>query len=403
VIATSDLDEFLKLVHQSISKCLYAENCFVALCDEDTELMHFPFWVDEFDPCPAPRPVGLGFSSYVLRTGQPMLVDRELTEQMHRSGEVEKSGSASASWLGVPLRTSSRAIGVLVVQHYEDENAYDERDLEFLTSVGSQIALAIERKRAETNLRKTEDQLRQSQKMEGIGTLAGGIAHDFNNLMTAVTGYSELALRHLEAGDPLRPKIEEIKKAGERAATLTRQLLAFSRKQILQPRVLDLNTVVSGMGKMLPRMIGEDIDLRIELDTSLGQVEADPGQVEQVLMNLAVNARDAMPGGGRLTIRTENVQMDGKLAKRRLVVEPGNYVILSVSDNGCGMDSETRTHIFEPFFTTKEVGKGTGLGLSTVYGIVKQSGGNIWVYSEVGRGTIFKIYLPRVDEVVETE
>jgi len=402
-ISTSDLGDLFKLIHKSISSLLYAENCFVALHDPKTDLMHFEFWVDKLDPCPPPLPMGVGFGSYVLRTGQSLLLDRELTERMYQSGEVEKSGSASASWLGVPLRTPTRTIGVLVVQHYEEEKAYGQRDLEFLTSVGSQIALAIERRRAETNLRETEDQLRQSQKMEGIGTLAGGIAHDFNNLMTAVTGYSELALRSLEADNPVRSKIEEIKKAGERAAALTSQLLAFSRKQILQPRVLDLNTVVTGMGRMLPRIIGEDIDLRIELGGSLGQIKADPGQIEQILMNLAVNARDAMAEGGRLTIKTENVQMDGKFAKRRSVVEPGRYVMLSVSDNGCGMDAETRTHIFEPFFTTKEVGKGTGLGLSTVYGIVKQSGGGVWVYSEVGRGTTFKIYLPRVDEVVETE
>ena len=402
-ITSSDLDDFLKLVHHSIGKCLYAENCFVALYDEATELMHFAFWANKLDPCPAPRSVGIGFSGVVLRTGKPMLVDPELTEEMYRRGEVEKSGSSSASWLGVPLRTPARIIGALVVQHYEEENAYDERDMEFLTSVGSQIALAIERKRAETVLLQTEDQLRQSQKMKSIGTLAGGIAHDFNNLMTAVTGYSELALRSLDAADPLCSKIEEIKKAGERAASLTRQLLAFSRKQVLQPRVLDLNTVIIGMSKMLPRVIGEHIELRIELAASLDQVKADPGQMEQVLMNLAVNARDAMSNGGLLTIATRNVHLNGKYASRHTVLQAGHYAMLSVSDNGCGMNVETQTHIFEPFYTTKEVGKGTGLGLSMVYGIVKQSGGSIWVYSEEGKGTTFKIYLPRVDEVVATE
>ena len=400
-ITTSDLDEFFKLAHHAIGKYLDADNCFVALYDEATELMQFPFWVDKLDPCPEPRPVGIGFSSYVLRTGKPILVDRELTEEMYQRGEVQKSGSASASWLGVPLRTPSRIIGVLVVQHYEEEDAYDERDLEFLTSVGSQIALAIERKRAETNLREAEDRLRQSQKMESIGNLAGGIAHDFNNLMTAVTGYSELALRSAKLDESLRFKVEEIKKAGERAASLTRQLLAFSRKQMLQPKVLDLNTVVTGMGKMLALVISEDIDLRFSLDDSLGQIKADPGQIEQVLLNLAVNARDAMPAGGALTIKTENVHLNGKLTQSHFVTEPGHYVMMSVSDTGCGMDAETRSHIFEPFFTTKEVGKGTGLGLATVYGIVKQSGGNIWVYSELGKGAIFKIYLPRVDEIVD--
>jgi PAS domain S-box-containing protein len=403
VITTSNLDELLKLTHHSISKVLYAENCFVALHDPTTDLVHFEFWVDKFDPAPPPRPVGKGFAGYVLRTGRPLLLTEEFKRRMYENGEVEKSGTTSASWLGVPLRTLSHTIGVLVLQHYEDEHAYRQRDLEFLTSVGSQIALAIERKRAETVLLQTEDQLRQSQKMESIGTLAGGIAHDFNNLMTAVTGYSELALRGLDAGDPLCSKIEEIKKAGERAASLTRQLLAFSRKQMLQPRVLDLNTVIIGMSKMLPRMIGEDIELRIELAASLDQVKADPGQMEQILMNLAVNARDAMSNGGLLTIATMNVHLDGEYVSRHAVLRAGHYAMLSVSDNGCGMDSETQTHIFEPFYTTKEVGKGTGLGLSMVYGIVKQSGGTIWVYSEEGKGTTFKIYLPRVDEVADTE
>lgn len=259
-----------------------------------------------------------------------------------------------------------------------------------------------QRKRAEQALRDSEEMLRQAQKMESIGTLAGGIAHDFNNLMTAVTGYSELALRRMNAEDPLRCKVEEIKKAGERAASLTRQLLAFSRKQILKPEVLDLNTVITGMGRMLPRLIGEDIDLRFDLNASLGRVEADPGQMEQVLLNLTVNARDAMPAGGCLSVKTENVEFTGRFVKRSMVVEAGSYVVLSVTDNGLGMSAETQSHIFEPFFTTKEVGKGTGLGLAMVYGIVKQSGGSIWVYSEVGKGTTFKVYLPRVDEIATT-
>jgi two-component system cell cycle sensor histidine kinase/response regulator CckA len=258
-----------------------------------------------------------------------------------------------------------------------------------------------ERKRAEDALHHSEAQLRQALKMEAVGKLAGGVAHDFNNLLTAINGHSEMCLRRLTPEDALYRHIEEIKKAGDRAAALTRQLLAFSRKQILQPEVLDLNHIVVELHKMLQRLIGEDIDLLMGLAADLGKVKADPNQLEQVLMNLVVNARDAMPKGGKLTIETSNVILGEEFAGRHVSVPAGDYVMLAVSDTGCGMDATTQARIFEPFFTTKEVGKGTGLGLATVYGIVKQSGGSVWVYSEVGQGTSFKIYFPCVEGSAE--
>jgi PAS domain S-box-containing protein len=257
------------------------------------------------------------------------------------------------------------------------------------------------RKQVEEALKDSEEQLRQAQKMEAVGKLAGGVAHDFNNLLTVINGHTDLSLRHLNNGDPLYRKLKAIREAGERATSLTRQLLAFSRKQILQPKVLDLNQVVFETNKILRPLIGEDIDLLIGLTPDLGTVKADPNQIEQVLMNLAINARDAMPKGGKLTIETDNIYLDESYTAHHFSVTPGRYIVLAVSDTGCGMDEATQSHIFEPFFTTKGVGKGTGLGLSTVYGIVKQSGGHLWVYSEVGRGTTFKIYLPRVDSPSE--
>jgi PAS domain S-box-containing protein len=253
-------------------------------------------------------------------------------------------------------------------------------------------------KRDVTTEMRLERQLMQAQKMEAIGRLAGGVAHDFNNLLGVIVGYGEITRRKLRDDDPLTGKVDQILKAAERAAGLTRQLLAFSRQQVLQPKIVDLNVIVSDVEKMLRRLIGEDIQLTSSLDPGLGSVKADPGQIEQVLMNLAVNARDAMPDGGHLMIETRNAELGPDDAGRRPPTLAGRYVMLTVTDSGMGMDAETQSHLFEPFFTTKEMGKGTGLGLSTVYGIVKQSEGYIWYYSEVGVGTTFKIYLPRVDE-----
>ena len=252
-----------------------------------------------------------------------------------------------------------------------------------------------------TEWRELEKQFRQAQKMEAVGRLAGGVAHDFNNLLTIIKGNNDLLSDHVEQSEPHRSSIEQIRKASDRAVSLTRQLLAFSRMQVLEPRVLNLNAVVAELSKMLPRLISENIELVFAPDQALGQVKADPGQVEQVIMNLAVNARDAMPEGGKLVVETSNFTMDDEYVHRHPAALPDQYVMLAVTDTGHGMGTATLNHIFEPFFTTKELGKGTGLGLATVYGIVKQSGGFIWVYSEPGKGTTFKIYLPRVDEPVE--
>jgi two-component system cell cycle sensor histidine kinase/response regulator CckA len=245
-----------------------------------------------------------------------------------------------------------------------------------------------------TEQNKLEEQLRQSQKMDAVGQLAGGMAHDFNNLLTVINGYSELAITQLQPDNPLQNAMEQIKKAGTRAAALTRQLLAFSRKQILMPTVVDLNELISELEKMLQRLIGEDVLLRTKLAPDTGSIKADRGQIEQVVMNLVINARDAMPSGGELTLETHNVDLTEDFSRQHLGVSPGAYVMLAVSDTGVGMSAETKARIFEPFFTTKEAGKGTGLGLSTVYGILQQSGGSIWVYTELGRGTTFKVYLP---------
>jgi len=246
-----------------------------------------------------------------------------------------------------------------------------------------------------------QQRMHQQERLTVIGQLAGGIAHDFNNLLTAIRGYTQLALDELPSDDPIHTDLEEVESAADRAASLTKQLLIFSRKQVLQPQVLNLNAITTDMEKMLRRLIGEDIELYTLLDPALGQVRADPGQVEQVIMNLSVNARDAMPSGGKLTLETENVVLDETFARQHLQAQPGSYVRLAVSDTGTGMTKEVKAHLFEPFFTTKEQGKGTGLGLATVYGIVEQSGGHVEVYSELGMGTTFKIYLPRIQADVQ--
>ena len=323
----------------------------------------------------------IGRTAVELNFWRKLEVRADFIEMLKEQGSVRN--------LEIEFRTKSGEIRIAV------------DSAEVIDLAGQKCVIAIFRDITEQKT--LEKQLRQTQKMEAVGQLTGGIAHDFNNLLGVIIGYSEILELRLPPGDPLHKECLQIKKAGQSAASLTRQLLAFSRQQVLEPRVLDLNAIVLNVEKMLRRLIGEHIDLRTKLAPALGRVKADPSQIEQVIINLAVNARDAMPHGGRLIIETANVVLDSEYALLHGTHVAGPYVLLTIADTGIGMDAETQAHIFEPFFTTKELGKGTGLGLATVYGVVKQSDGYIWVYSELGQGTIFKIYLPQTEQKGRTE
>jgi PAS domain S-box-containing protein len=515
-----DLQQFFAAVHAIVNELIYARNLFIALYDPASDLVTFPYFVDENDAAPGPQKMARGLTDYLIRTGEPLLATPEVLQAMEDRGEVVRHGSRSLDWLGVPLKVGNHTFGALVVQTYSRNIRYGERDKQILTFVARQLASAVEIKRNEQALRQSEaryrslvqssvygiyrsslegrfldvnlaliamlgygsaeevllldpgqhvfahpeehtrlieefrrtgrvdglevrwkrkdggtitvrisgqtvstpdepagvleaiaedvtdrrmleDQFRQAQKMEAVGRLAGGVAHDFNNLLMVISGYAEVMLAKLAPDDPLYEKAEAIQQASDRATTLTRQLLAFSRKQLLELKVVDVNTIVEDMERLLRPLIGENIELITRLAPEAGHTRADVGQLEQVLMNLVVNAKDAMPDGGRLTIQTQSITVDEDHRRAPTFIRPGFYVLLSVSDTGMGMSKETQSRIFEPFFTTKELGKGTGLGLSTVYGIVKQSGGYVMVQSEERRGSAFNIYLPQVAETAE--
>ena len=511
--STEDMDMLYAAIHGIISSLLYARNFYIALTDTSGQMLSFPYFLDEFDPPPKPEKLGRGLTEYVLKTGQPLLVSDQQVEQMARDGLIELIGAPSSEWLGVPLKRGERTFGVLVIQSYQEDLHYSERDCELLIFVSQHIADALWRKQTAHELSVSERKYRtlfeesqdvifitdsqgnlmdinhagvelfgfasladilkvkisldiydnphegakfanailqsghlkdyeialkrkdgkpvivmitaqverdnngnivayrgimrdiserklleqrylQAQKMESIGLLAGGIAHDFNNILGGILGYASWMKTNIKEDHHFFRPVDTIEKSAQRAAELTAQLLAFARGGKYDIKAASLNNVIGESLKIISGTFDKSIIIETHLDESLLTVEIDVGQIQQVLINLCVNARDAMPGGGRMTIQSSLVVLSEDDAHRQLEARPGWFAVLAVSDTGVGMDDSVKRRVFEPFFTTKEKGKGTGLGLSMVYGVVKNHGGFVNVYSEVGKGSTFKVYLP---------